>query len=62
VELNLITILVLAAVFTAGAFLGVLLAGRSKTANAIVARIRAEYDEKLAEARAEIARLRAKAK
>lgn len=44
--------------FVAGAFLGVLLGRRSKTANAAVDRIRAEYTEKLQAARDEIARLR----
>lgn len=61
-DFNLITILVLAGVFAAGAFLGVLLGRRSDTANATVDRIRAQYEDTLADARAEIDRLRAKGK
>lgn len=44
-DFNLITILVLAGVFAAGAFLGVLLGRRSSTANAYTDRILEESKE-----------------
>lgn len=60
IDLSLGSLIAYFVFFVLGAFLGVLLAGRSKTANDIVERIRAEYDEKLLAAREEIARLRNK--
>lgn len=62
IDLSLGSLVAYAVFFVLGTFLGVLLGRRSKTANATVDRIRQEYDEKLASARVELERLRAKAK
>lgn len=44
----MIEILIYIGIFAAGAFLGVLLGRRSRTANEAVDRIRAEYEERIA--------------
>lgn len=62
IDLSLGSLFAYALFFVLGAFLGVLLGRRSKTANATVDRIQQEYDEKLEAARREIDRLRAKSK
>lgn len=62
IDLSLGSLIAYAVFFVLGAFLGVLLGRRSKTANAVVDRVRAEYDEKLEAAQDEIDRLRAKSK
>lgn len=62
IDLSLGSLIAYAVFFVLGAFLGVLLGRRSDTANSVVDRVRAEYDEKLLAAREEIARLRNKAK
>lgn len=62
IDLSLGSLIAYAVFFILGAFLGVLLGRRSKTANAVVDRVRAEYDQKLEAARDEIDRLRAKSK
>ena len=60
-ELNLISLLINAAILVGGAFLGVLLGRRSSTANKIVDDIRYRYEREAAELRTELARLKAKA-
>lgn len=59
-ELTLGTLIILAAVFVGGAFLGVLLGRRSSSANATVDRIRKQWDEETAELRAQIRRMQDK--
>ena len=59
-ELNLITLIVLALVFSAGAFVGVLLGRRSKGANEAVDAIRQKWYAETAELRAQIKRMQDK--
>lgn len=59
-DFNLITLVILAVVFVAGAFLGVLLGRRSKTTNAYVDSILKEKDRAVEKARELEARYRDK--
>lgn len=61
-ELTIGTLIILALVFAAGAFLGVLLGRRSTTANETVDRIREKWYAETAELRAEIQRMKDKAR
>ena len=59
-DLNLITLVVIAAALFVGGFLGVLLGRRSSTANRVVDGIRDRYEREAAELREQVRRLKAK--
>ena len=59
-ELNLITLVVIAVALFVGGFLGVLLGRRSSTANSIVDGIQQRYEREAAELREQVCRLQIK--
>lgn len=59
-ELNLITLVVIAVALFVGGFLGVLLGRRSSTANSIVDGIQQRYEREAAELREQVRRLQIK--